>query len=177
MRTFSALCLSVLVPLSAHAQPSTITVLSSNATKAVVEELGPQFGSHQARFVSRSATPPSSGSAREGRGRCVAILTATDRQLVPLGQLSAATRTAVARAGAAGGACASPRPTSTADALKGRSNASRRVRRQGATAVIIRSLFEKFGLTEANERKTSSCQPGMPAAIEPSSASRKSARS
>ena len=161
MRTFSALCLSVLVPLSAHSQPSTITVLSSNATKAVVEELGPQFEKASRQRVVFKFGNSAELKARIEKGEAfdVAILTAPlVGELVTLGKLTAATRTDIARAGAgmAVHSQATKPDISTADALKGALINARSIAYvgQGATAVIMRSIFEKFGLTEAMHAKT-----------------------
>ena len=95
----------------------------------------------------------------KGEAFDVAILTAPlIGELVALGKLSAPTRTDIARAGAgmAVHAQATKPDISTPDALKGALVNARSIAYvgQGATAVIMQSIFEKFGLTEAMNAKT-----------------------
>ncbi len=147
--------------LSARSQPSTLTVLSSNATKAVVEELGPQFEQATNQKVVFKFGNSAELKARVEKGEAfdVAILTASlIGELVTQGKLAAATRADVAKAGAgmAVHAQATKPDISTADALKGALIRAKSIAYvgQGATAVIMRSIFEKFGITEAMNAKT-----------------------
>lgn len=158
MRTFTLLCLALL-PLEARAQ--TLTVMSSNATKAVVEELGPQFEKTSKQKIVFKFGNSAELKARIEKGEAfdVAILTAPlVGELVTLGKLSAATRTDIARAGAgmAVHAQATKPDISTPDALKGALINARSIAYvgQGATAVIMRSIFEKFGISDAMNAKT-----------------------
>ena len=161
MRSLIALlCLgSALLPLEAHAQ--TITVLSSNATKALVEELGPQFEKVSKQTIVLKFANSAELKARIEKGELfdVAILTAPlVGELVALGKLTAATRTDIARAGAgmAVHAQATKPDISTADALKGALIHARSIAYvgQGATAVIMRSIFEQLGISDAMNAKT-----------------------
>ena len=160
MRPFTLLCLGfALLPLEARSQ--TIAVLSSNATKAVVEELAPQFEKATKQKVVLKFANSAELKARIEKGEAfdVAILTAPlIGELVTLGKLAAASRTDVARAGA--GVAIHPQATkpdiTTVDALKGALINARSIAyvRQGATAVVMKAIFEKFGLTEAMNAKT-----------------------
>lgn len=148
-----------LSPLTASSQ--SLTVLSSNATKAVVEALGPPFEKSSGQKVVFRFANSAELKARIVKGEAfdVAILTAPlAGELVTLGRLAAATRTDVARAGA--GMAIHPLATrpdiGTADALKGALIDARSIAyvKQGATAVIMKAIFETFGLTEAMNAKT-----------------------
>jgi 4-carboxymuconolactone decarboxylase len=159
MLTRTLLVLAIAVP--AFGQSSTLTVLSSNATKAVVEDLGPQFEKTGKQKIVFKFGNSAELKARIEKGEAfdVAILTAPlVGELVTLGKLTAATRTDIARAGAgmAVHAQATKPDISTADALKGALINARSIAYvgQGATAVIMRSIFEKFGITEAMNAKT-----------------------
>jgi 4-carboxymuconolactone decarboxylase len=161
MRSLAALlCLGfALFPLEARSQ--TLTVLSSNATKGVVEELGPQFEKANTQKVVFTFGNSAELKARIEKGEAfdVAILTApVIGELISTGKLVPATRTDIARAGAgmAIHAQATKPDISTADALKGALIRARSIAYvgQGATAVIMRSIFEKFGITEAMNAKT-----------------------
>lgn len=160
MRTLT-LCFLGFALLPVNARSQTITVLSSNATKAVVEELGPQFEKTSKQKIVFKFGNSAELKARIEKGEAfdVAILTAPlVGELVTLGKLTAATRTNIARAGAgmAVHAQATKPDISTADALKGALVNARSIAYvgQGATAVIMRSIFETFGLTEAMNAKT-----------------------
>jgi len=159
-RYFLALVV-VAIAVPAFGQPATLTVLSSNATKAVVEELGPQFEKTTTQKIVFKFGNSAELKARIEKGEAfdVAILTAPlIGELVTLGKLTAATRTDIARAGAgmAVHAQATKPDISTPDALKGALINARSIAYvgQGATAVIMRSIFEKFGITEAMNAKT-----------------------
>lgn len=156
-----SLTLLLLALSSNAAAQQTLTVLSSNATKAVVEDLGPRFEKSSGRKVvfKFANSAELKGRIEKGEAFDVAILTSPlIGELVALGKLTAATRTDVARAGA--GMAVHPQATkpdiSTADALKGALINAKSIAYvdQGATAVIMRSIFEKFGITEAMNAKT-----------------------
>lgn len=161
MRSLIALlCLGfALLPLEARAQ--TLTVLSSNATKAVVEELGPLFEKATTQNIVFKFGNSAELKARIEKGEAfdVAILTAPlAGELVTLGKLSAATRTDVARAGAgmAVHAQASKPDISTADALKGALINARSIAyvAQGAAAPVMKNIFDRFGIRAAMDAKT-----------------------
>ena len=161
MRSLIALlCLGfALSPLDARAQ--TLTVMSSNAAKAVVEELGPLFEKASQQKIVFKFGNSAELNARIVNGETfdVAILTAPlVGELVTLGKLTAATRTDIATTGVgmAVHAQASKPDISTADALKGALVHARSIAYvgQGATAVIMRSIFEQLGISEAMNAKT-----------------------
>lgn len=145
----------------ARAQSATITVLSSNATKAVVEALGPQFEKVSGHRVAFRFANSADLTARIEKGEAFDVAILTDPlvgDLVAHGKLATATRTKVARAGA--GMAIHPLATkpdiSTADALKGALVRAKSIAYvgQGATAAIVRHIFEQFGITEAMNAKT-----------------------
>jgi len=153
-------CLALfLTPLDAS--PQSLTVLSSNATKALVEELGPAFEKTSGqRITFRFANSAElKGRIDKGEAFDVAILTSTlVGELVASGKLSADSRANVARAGV--GMAIHPQATkpdiSSLDALKGALITARSIAyvEQGATAIVLRSIFAKLGLTEAMNAKT-----------------------
>ena len=161
MRSLVALlCLGfALSPLEARAQ--TITVLSSNATKAVVEELAPQFENafKQKVVVKFGSSGDLKPRIEKGEEFDVAILTAPlVGELVTLGKLSAATRTDIARTGTgmAVHAQATKPDISTVDALKGALINARSIAYvgQGASAPIMRGIFDRLGIRAAMDAKT-----------------------
>lgn len=144
-----------------HAQSTALVILSSNATKAVVEALGPQFEKASGQQVLFKFANSAELKARidEGEAFDVAILTAPlIGELVTSGRLTAASRTDIARSGV--GMAIHPLATkpdiSTADALKGALVYARSVALVGvgASAPIMRAIFERFGLSEAMKAKT-----------------------
>src|SRR5262245_35093609 len=151
------LCLAAASPAAAQS----LTVLSSNATKALIEELGPHYekatGQRLAlRFDNSAAlkTRIESGEAFD-----VAVMTATTiSDLAMSGRLAAATRKDVARAGV--GMAIHPLATkpdiSSLDTLKGALITARSITyvQQGATASTLRAIFAKLGLTELMDAKT-----------------------
>lgn len=150
-----------LSPAPARCQTATLTVLSSNGTKAVVEALGPMFEKATGHTLVFRFANSADLTARVTKGEAfdIAILTAPRvSELVEQGKLAAATRTNVARAGA--GMVIHPLATkpdiSTADALKGALVRAKSIAYvgQGATAAIVRPIFEQFGITEAMNAKT-----------------------
>lgn len=162
MRTFAALlCFGFVLPAAALAQSSPIIILSSNATKAVVEALGPGFEKASGQQVLFKFANSAELKARidEGEAFDVAILTAPlVGELVTSGRLTAASRTDIARSGV--GMAIHPlaiKPdVSSADALKGALIRARSIALVdvGASAPIMRAVFERFGLSEAMQAKT-----------------------
>lgn len=149
-----------LFPLSADAQ-GTLTVLSSNATKAVVQDLGPQFekstGQHLALSFANSADLKT--RIEKGEAFDLAILTAPlIDDLIKQGKLTATSRTEIARAGA-GMAIkkgAKKPDISTAEGLKRTLIAAKSIAYvgQGATAAIMRGIFDRFGIAAEMNAKT-----------------------
>ena len=158
MRAHLALVLC-LAAAPAAAQP--LTILSSNATKALIEELGPQFEKASgAKLTLKFANSAElKGRIEKGEPFDVAVMTASlVGDLATAGKLAAASRTDIARAGV--GMAIHPLATkpdiSSLDALKGALITTRSITyvEQGATASILRSIFAKLGLTELMNAKT-----------------------
>jgi len=142
---------------SAHAQ--SLTVLSSNATKALIEELAPQFekstGHTLTIYFDNSAALKT--RIEQGEAVDVALLSAsTIAALVAAAKF--ASPTDIARAGV--GMAIHPQATKphidTLDALKGALITTRSITyvEQGATATVLRGIFAKLGLTELMNAKT-----------------------
>lgn len=158
MRLFITV-LSLAVASSAAAQ--SLTVLSSNATKALVEELGPQFESATGQKLTLKFDNSAVLKDRIGKGEAfdVAVMTAgTIGDLATSGKIAAASRTDIARAGV--GMAIHPLATkpdiSSLDTLKGALILARSVTfvEQGATAPVMRGIFARLGLTELMNAKT-----------------------
>ncbi len=153
--------LVVAISVPAFGQPSTIIVLSSNATKALVEELGPQFekAAKQKVVLKFGSSADLKVRIEKGEAFDVAILTTTlAGELITIGRLSAATRTDVARTGTgmAVHAQATKPDSSTTDALKGALINARSIAYvgQGAAAPIMRGIFDRLGIRAAIDAKT-----------------------
>ena len=158
MRAYLAvLCLLAASPAAAQS----LTVLSSNATKALIEELAPQF--EKASGQKLTLTFDNSAALREritkGESFDVAVMTASVvSELATAGKLTASSRADVARAGV--GMAIHPMATkpdiSSLDTLKGALILAKSVTyvEQGATASILRSIFARLGLTELMNAKT-----------------------
>ncbi len=143
------------------AAAQSLTVVSSNATKAVIEELAPQFEKATGQKLVLRFDNSAALRARIEKGDAfdVAVMTAPlIGDLVMAGKLAANSRKDIARAGV--GMAIHPLATkpdiSSLDTLKGALITARSITyvEQGATAVILRSIFAKLGLTELMNAKT-----------------------
>ena len=149
------------LPPQASAQPSTLTVLSSNATRTVMQELGPQFETATGHRVVFSFSNSADLKARieEGEAFDVAILTISlIDDLATQGSLAASTRVRIWRAGAGVAirkGAAKP-DLSTTDMFRRALIAARSVAYvgQGATAIIVRGIFDRFGIAALMQAKT-----------------------
>ena len=154
--------LAVLFLLAASpAASQTLTILSSNATKALIEELAPQFEKASGQELTLRFDNSAALKARidKGEGFDVAVMTGSlISDLAMSGKLAAPSRRDVARAGV--GMAIHPMATkpdiSSLDTLKGALITSRSITyvEQGATAVVLRAIFAKLGLTELMNAKT-----------------------
>ena len=153
-----ALCLAV---ASNSAAQQTLTVLSSNATKALIEELGPQFEKETGQKLALRFDNSAALKTRIEKGEAydVAVMTTSVvSDLAVAGKLAAASRKDIARAGV--GMAIHPMATkpdiSSLDTLKGALITAKSITyvEQGATASILRSIFAKLGLTELMNAKT-----------------------
>ena len=151
------LCLAAASPAVAQS----LTILSSNATKALIEELGPQFEKATGQKLTLRFDNSAALKIRIEKGEAfdVAIMTTTViSDLAMAGKLAAATRQDIARAGV--GMAIHPLATkpdiSSLDTLKGALITTRSITyvEQGATASILRPIFAKLGLTELMNAKT-----------------------
>jgi 4-carboxymuconolactone decarboxylase len=140
---------------------STLTVLSSNATKALIEELGPAFETSTGHKLTLKFDNSAALKARIDKGEAFDVVVATATVISDLGaggKVAAASKKDIARAGV--GMAIHPMATkpdiSSLDTLKGALITARSITyvEQGATAVILRSIFAKLGLTELMNAKT-----------------------
>jgi 4-carboxymuconolactone decarboxylase len=154
---FAALFLAV--ASVAAAQP--LTVFSSNATKALIQEIAPQFektSGHKLTLVFANSADLKS-RIENGAAFDVAVMTAPAIDaLVASGKLTAGSRADIARTGV--GMAIHPMATkpdiSTLDTLKGALILARSITyvEQGATAPVMRRIFAQLGLTELMTAKT-----------------------
>lgn len=151
------LCLAVASPAAAQS----LTVLSSNATRALIEELGPLFERTTGKTLSLKFENSAALKSRieKGEGFDVVVMTASAMAgLVPSGKLAASPPTDVARSGI--GMAIHPQATkpdiSSLATLKGALIVARSITyvEQGATTPVMRAVFEKLGLTELMNAKT-----------------------
>ena len=158
MRSLIAvLCLSV----ASNAAAQTLTVFSSNATKALIQELGPQFEkvSGQTLTLVFANSADLKGRIEKGAAFEVAVMTAsTIADLISSGTLNGPSRADIARTGI--GMAIHPQATKpnigSLDLLKGAllTTSSITYVEQGATAPAMRAIFAKLGLTELMNAKT-----------------------
>jgi 4-carboxymuconolactone decarboxylase len=153
-------CLALLLTPVDAAQP-TLTVLSSNATNALIHELHPQFEkisgyTLRVRFDNSAALK---SRIEKGEAFDVAVMTATAiADLAASGKVTAASRRDVARAGV--GMAIHPQASkpdiSSVDALKGALLTARSIAyvEQGATAVVLRGTAAKLGIADVLNAKT-----------------------
>ncbi|HEX6162438.1 MAG TPA: substrate-binding domain-containing protein [Vicinamibacterales bacterium] len=159
MRPLILLC--CLAGASPSAAQQTLTVLSSNATNALIHELHPQFEKAtgltlRVKFDNSSALKT---RIEGGEAFDVAVMTSsTIADLAASGKLAEASRKDIARAGV--GMAIHPLATkpdiSSLDTLKGALITARSITyvEHGATATVLRSIFARLGLTEAMNSKT-----------------------
>ena len=159
MRLFLiVLCLAV-APNAAAQQ--TLTVLSSNATNALIHELHPQFEKISGYTLRVKFDNSAALKSRIEKGEAfdVAVMTGSAiGDLAASGKLTAGSRRDVARAGV--GMAVHPQASkpdiSTVDALKGALLNARSIAyvEQGATAVVLRGIATKLGIADVLNAKT-----------------------
>jgi 4-carboxymuconolactone decarboxylase len=146
---------------SAQGRQPSLTVLSSNATKALIEELGPQFETASGQKLTVVFDNSAALRARIDKGAGFDVIVATASVVSDLGvagKVAAASKKDVARAGV--GMAIHPLATkpdiSSLDTLKGALITARSITyvEQGATAVVLRAIFAKLGLAELMTAKT-----------------------
>jgi 4-carboxymuconolactone decarboxylase len=152
--------LMLVVVANATAQ-QTLTVLSSNATNALIHELHPQFEKISGYRLHVKFDSSAALKSRIEKGEAFDVVVMTGSligELATAGTLASASRKDVARAGV--GMAIHQQGTkpdiSTLDALKGALVAARSITyvEQGATAVVLRTIFARLGLTELMNAKT-----------------------
>lgn len=155
---FLVICL---VAASNAAAQQSLTVLSSNATKALIHELHPQFEKATGWTLHVKFDNSASLKARIEQGEAcdVAVMTQSSiNDLVAATKLASASRKDIARTGVGMAIhLQGARPDiSTLDALKGAllTTSSVTYVEQGATASTLRSIFARLGLTELMNAKT-----------------------
>lgn len=158
---FLAVASSATAPLDFAQGKQTITVLSSNATRALIHEIHPAFetaSGYQLHVVFDNSTALRA-RIEKGEAFDVAVLTtATIAALGESGKLASTSAREVARAGV--GVAIRPQATrpnvATLDGLKAALLAARSITyvEQGATAPLLRSIFTRLGIAEAMTAKT-----------------------
>ncbi len=150
---------AIFLAFASSTQPQSVTVLSSNATKALVEELGPQFekATGQKLTIRFGNSAALKTRIEQGEAFDVAILSASAMAaLVGIGKL--ASPIDIARAGI--GMAIHPQATrpniNTLDALKGALITTRSISyvEHGATATVLHQIFARLGLSELMNAKT-----------------------
>jgi 4-carboxymuconolactone decarboxylase len=151
---------ALILAVASNAAAQSLTVLSSNATKALIQELGPQFEktSGQKLTLVFANSADLKGRIEKGAAFDVAVLTApTIADLISSGKLNGP-RVDIARTGI--GMAIHPLATkpdiSSLDTLKGAllTTSSITYVEQGATAPVLRAIFAKLGLAELMNAKT-----------------------
>jgi 4-carboxymuconolactone decarboxylase len=152
---------ALILAVASDATAQSLTILSSNATKALIQELGPQFEKSSGQKLALVFANSADLKRRIETGAAfdVAVITAaTISDLIAAGKLNASSRAEIARAGI--GMAIHPMATkpdiSTLDSLKGAllTTSSITYVEQGATAPVMRAIFAKLGLTELMNAKT-----------------------
>ena len=153
----SVLCLAA--ASNAAAQP-TLTVLSSNATNALIHELHPQFEKISGYTLRVKFDNSAALKSRIEKGEAfdVAVMTGSAiGDLAASGKLAATSRQDIARAGV--GMAIHPQASkpdiSSVDALKGALLNARSIAyvEQGATAVVLRGIAAKLGIADVLNAK------------------------
>jgi molybdate transport system substrate-binding protein len=153
------------------ANAAEIRVLSSNALKTVVEELGPQFekATENKLNVTFGAAANLKTSIEKGEAFDLAILTSSALDdLVKQGKLVAATRADIARSsvGLAVKKGAAKPDISTTEAFKRALLDAKSIAyvEQGASGIYLKSLFERLGIAEQLKPKIKLLPASNPAA-------------
>ncbi len=153
------------------ANAAELRVLSSNALKTVVEELGPQFekATENKLNVTFGAAANLKTSIEKGEAFDLAILTSSALDdLVKQGKLVAATRADIARSsvGLAVKKGAAKPDISTTEAFKRALLDAKSIAyvEQGASGIYLKSLFERLGIAEQLKPKIKLLPASNPAA-------------
>ena len=156
-----AFVLALLMAAAAGLQAAEIKVMSSNALKAVLEELAPQFEKNTGHRVTAQFAPAADlkGRIEKREAFDVVILTsALMDEIAKLNQIAVGSRTDVAKVGA-GVAIrkGAPKPDlSSAEGFKRSLLAARSIAYvgTGATGATMRNAFDRLGIAEEMKAKT-----------------------
>src|SRR5712675_669199 len=155
------LAAAAVLTLAAPAQAAEIKVLSSNAVKTVLEELGPQFEKSSGHKIAFTWGTAAALKADIEKGAAVDLAVLTDAgidDLIKQGKL--ASRTALARSGIAVAIHkGAPKPDlSSADAFKKLLLSAKSIAyvEAGASGIYLKGLFERLGVAEQIKGKLKS---------------------
>ncbi len=169
--TAAAIGLAIMLASGGRASAAEIKVISSNAVKTVLEELGPQFekSTEHKLVITFGAAVPLKGRIEKGEAFDLAILTtAAIDDLIKQGKLAAATRADLARSGAGVAVKkGAPRPDiSTTEAFKRALLAAKSIAyvEQGGTGIYLKTLLARLGIADELKAKTKLLPPENPAA-------------
>lgn len=155
------LTVALMLAVASNATAQSLTVFSSNATKALIEELGPQFETSTGQTITVVFDNSAALKTRIEKGATFDVIVGTASVISELGvagKVAAASKQDIARAGV--GMAIHPLATkpdiSSLDTLKGALIQARSITyvEQGATAVVLRAIFARLGLTELMNAKT-----------------------
>jgi len=161
MRTRCLLVIATVASLAVGttSQAAEIRVLSSNAAKTVLEDLGPRFEKSAGHKLVVTFDTANALKLRIEKGAAVDVALLTDGaidDLIKQGKL--ASRTALARSGAGVAIKKGARKPdiSTTDAFKRTVLAAKSIAyvEQGATGIYLKGLFERLGIAEQLKSKT-----------------------
>ena len=169
--TAAAVGLAIMSVSGGPASAAEIKIISSNAVKTVLEELGPQFekSTEHKLVITFGAAVPLKGQIEKGEAFDLAILTtAAIDDLIRQGKLAAATRADLARSGAGVAVKkGAPKPDiGTTEAFKRALLAAKSIAyvEQGGTGIYLKTLLARLGIADEVKAKTKLLPPENPAA-------------
>src|SRR5689334_3561105 len=151
----------LILAVASNAAAQSLTIMSSNASKALLQELAPQFEKTSGQKLNLVFATSALLKARIDKGErfdAIVVTAGTIADLVASGKVAPDSPVAFARTGI--GMAIHPLATkpdiSTLDLLKGAllTTSSITYVEQGATAPAMRAIFAKLGLTELMNAKT-----------------------
>ena len=171
LRAAAAVGFATLLATGESASGAEIKVISSNALKTVLEQLGPAFekATEHKLIIQWGAAVPLKAEIEKGAAFDLAVLTVGGiDDLIKQGKLVAATRTNLANSGAGVAVRkGAPKPDiSTVEAFKRALINAKSVGyvEQGGTGIYLKALLPKLGLADALKGKLVLLPPENPAA-------------
>jgi molybdate transport system substrate-binding protein len=171
LRAAAAVGFATLLATGAPASAAEIKVISSNALKTVLEQLGPAFekATEHKLVIQWGAAVPLKAEIEKGASFDLAVLTVAGiDDLIKQGKLDGATRTNLATSGAGVAVRkGAPKPDiSTTEAFKRALINAKSVAyvEQGGTGIYLKGLLPRLGLADALEGKLVLLPPENPAA-------------